>query len=69
MDALELRDKANELLLISNNAKQQLQEIKTIETGVDYLNTNGISNIKPENFVYNESYSNRDLGKSRKERC
>ena len=28
MDALELRD----------NAKQQLQEIKTIETGVDYLN-------------------------------
>ena len=49
MDALELRDKANELLLISNNAKQQLQEIKTIETGVDYLN--------------------RDLGKSRKERC
>jgi site-specific DNA-methyltransferase (adenine-specific) len=38
MKALELRDKANELLLISNNAKQQLQEIKTIETGVDYLN-------------------------------
>ena len=38
MNALELRDKANELLLISNNAKQQLQEIKTIETGVDYLN-------------------------------
>ena len=28
MDALELRD----------NAKQQLQEIRTIETGVDYLN-------------------------------
>ena len=28
MDALELR----------NNAKQQLQEIKTIETGVEYLN-------------------------------
>ena len=38
MKALELRDKANELLLISNNAKQQLQEIRTIETGVDYLN-------------------------------
>ena len=28
MNALELRD----------NAKQQLQEIRTIETGVDYLN-------------------------------
>ena len=28
MDALELRD----------NAKQQLQEIRTIETGIDYLN-------------------------------